>query len=152
MEITKKRKMLEVLRGLIGSGFEGNQSEICEYLKSKGYEVTQSTVSRALKKIGAQKVSSKDNVRYEIRSGNSKPSYFGSLQDLMNKIECNESQIVIKTKAGSAMFLAGFIDHYCTEDSLGTVAGDDTIFIAPRSIKTIRKNMKNIESFIKDYS
>ncbi len=151
MDIRKKRKMLEVLRGLVGSGFDGNQKDICIYLNKKGFEVTQSTVSRALKNIGASKVMGKSKVRYEIRLQEVRPSYSRSLVDLMIGMECNESQIVIKTKPGSAMFLAGFIDHYCNAEIVGTVAGDDTIFIAPRSTRSIKKHLKNIRSFIENF-
>jgi transcriptional regulator of arginine metabolism len=151
MDIKRKRKMLEVLRGLIGSGFEGNQSDICNHLNRKGFDVTQSTVSRALKKIGASKVTGDKKVRYEIRPQETKPNYHGSLLELMISMEANESQIVIKTNPGSAMFLAGFLDHYCKANIIGTVAGDDTIFVAPRSTRNIKKHQKAIRDFITDF-
>ena len=151
MELKKKRKMLDILRGLIGSGFEGNQEDICRYLNKKGFTVTQSTVSRALKKIGARKVSSENSIKYEITHSDLKPNYQGSLLDLLNKVQTNESQIVLKTKPGSAMFLAGFIDYYCVKDVIGTIAGDDTIFVAPKSTKKIKIHADNVKRFIENF-
>ena len=49
MDMQSKRKMNQVLRGLIGSGYNGTQEDIAEVLDSKGFSVTQSTVSRLLK-------------------------------------------------------------------------------------------------------
>ncbi|MEZ4742821.1 MAG: hypothetical protein R3B45_10295 [Bdellovibrionota bacterium] len=91
-------------------------------------------------------------VEYLLGNCNSPIDYHGSLVDLVKSIEANECQIIVKTSSGSAMFLAGFIDHYCITDSLGAVAGDDTIFIAPRSIKTIKKHLKNIQAFIENFN
>ncbi len=152
MDTKQKRKMLEILRGLIASGHDGNQNQICLYLNKKGFNVAQSTVSRALKKIGAIKVTSKNTVRYEIRSLPAQPRYSGFLKELMIDISANETQIVIKTSPGSASFLAGFIDHHCHRDSLGTVAGDDTILVVPRSVKTIALHLTNIKEFIEKSS
>ena len=151
MQVSEKRKMIEVLRGLIGSGFIGNQAEVCEELRKKGYNVTQSTVSRTLKKMGAVKVSDAKGVRYELKSTGNEPIFRGSIGDLVLSCQNNEATIVIKTSPGSAMFVAGFIDHYCHEDIIGSVAGDDTIFLAPVSIKKISLHKKNIIGLIQNH-
>ena len=155
MDMQKKRKMLEVLRGLIGSGFDGGQKEICEYLSQKGFEVNQSTVSRALKKIGASKVADQSGSRYELLSAPTEvafgPTLGRSLANLLYSIESNESLIVLKTKPGSAMFLAGFIDHYCKKEILGTVAGDDTVFVAPKTVSGIEQHKERVKEFIEEY-
>lgn len=147
MDILKKRKMLEILRGLIGSGFEGNQTDIVHHLKKKGFDVTQSTVSRALTKIGAVKSKKAGKTIYSIDSTQAPQFSTGSVGDLVLSTTSNESTLIIKTTPGSAMFVAGFIDHYCGSFVLGTIAGDDTIFVAPKTVKKIKSSMKQLQDF-----
>ena len=149
MNLVMKRKMIEVLRGVIGSGHEGNQEDLIAILHSKGFIITQSTISRALKKIGAIKISLESGgSRYELKSNTPIRSYGGSLSSLILSINSNETMIVIKTTPGAAMFVAGFFDHYCRDFILGTIAGDDAIFCIPSSNKKIKSCEKSIETYI----
>ena len=148
MDLQSKRKLLEVIRGIIGSGFDGTQQDICEVLESKGYEVTQSTVSRCMKQLGVVKVSNRDKTRYELKQTAEPVLFRGSMAELVTTYSCNESTIVLKTTPGSAMFVAGFVDHHCRDEVLGTVAGDDTIFIAPITTKSIKKTLKKVQEFL----
>lgn len=52
MENYTKRKLKEVVRGLIGDGFSGTQSELVKLLKQRGFNVTQSTISRMMSEMG----------------------------------------------------------------------------------------------------
>lgn len=135
MDIKRKRKLIEVLRGLVSDGFAGTQGEIVRELKKRGFNVTQATVSRIMKQIGVLKES-----KGVYRLPSKTPAVFrGSIADLVTGIVHNESILVVKTTAGSAMFVAGFIDHEGQDFILGTVAGDDTIFVAPKNTKDIEK-------------
>jgi transcriptional regulator of arginine metabolism len=144
----KTETLREALRDLLSSGFDGNQTAICEQMRAKGLTVTQSTVSRGLKAIGARKISIAGQQRYELAVSNFAEAFEGKLQSVVRRITCNESLIVIKTTPGSAMFLAGFIDHHCAADVLGSVAGDDTIFVAPVSCGSMQKHLENVARFL----
>lgn len=145
MDIASKRKLKEVIRGLIGDGFTGTQSDISKQLRSKGFKVTQSTVSRTLNEMGVTKELSGGKQIYKLGE-KPRSHYRGSLSDLVVSIATNDSLIVIKTNPGSAMFIAGFIDHECKTTVLGTVAGDDTIFVAPQNTSKLSAVVKEIES------
>jgi len=148
MDIARKRKMIEVLRGLIGSGFVGGQAAIAKQLKRKGFNVAQSTVSRALAKIGAVKTTKGGKTVYTLPTGDRIPQFTGhSLESLILGIEHNESLIVVKTTPGSAMFVAGFVDHHCKDFCIGTVAGDDTILVVPKSVKKVKTFVSKLSSF-----
>ncbi len=144
MEIVKKRKLKEVIRGLIGDGFTGTQIDLVKALKQRGFKVTQSTVSRSMNEMGVFKESKDGKAVYKLNNMGS-VAYRGSLGDLVIGMEHNQSLIVIKTRAGSAMFVAGFIDHECKATCLGSVAGDDTIFVAPRKPSQIAEVMDVIK-------
>lgn len=128
-----QRKLIDLLRGIIGSGFLGTQEELLEVLRSKGHDVNQSTVSRTLKKIGAIKVHTAQGAKYQLFQKDLAPQFSRKISGLVRSIDFNESLIVVKTPAGSAMFVAGFIDFHFEDQILGTVAGDDTIFISPKN-------------------
>lgn len=147
MDISTKRKLKEVVRGLIGDGFGGTQSELVKILRQRGFKVTQSTISRMMTQIGVIKESGEGQSVYKIRSEN-KSHYRGSLSDLVMSIRHNSANIVVKTKAGSAMFVAGFLDHECKNIILGTVAGDDTIIVIPADTRKMASTVERIAAVL----
>lgn len=148
MNMRKKDVVTQALRELLTNGFDGNQTAICEQMRAKGFNLTQSTLSRALKALGARKIASAGVTRYELSAPNFPQAFGGTLQSVVRRITSNESLIVIKTTPGSAMFLAGFIDHHCSEDVLGSVAGDDTIFVAPVSTGSMKQHLEKVTRFL----
>lgn len=150
MDMQSKRKLKEVIRGLISDGFVGTQSQLAKALKSRGFKVTQSTVSRTMNQMGVVKETVGGQQSYKLRT-ESKGFYRGSISDLVISITSNESLIVIKTIPGSAMFVAGFVDHECKSLVLGTIAGDDTIFAAPNKISKISLVVKEVGQVLKAF-
>jgi transcriptional regulator of arginine metabolism len=144
MNIQSKRKLKEVLRGLIADGFVGTQTDLAKHLKAKGFKITQSTVSRTLGEMGVIKEVVKGKQIYRTID-HPRNSYRGSLSEQVLSIRHNEIMIVIKTNPGSAMFVAGFIDHECHSTILGTVAGDDTIFVSPMKTSKLAATLKDIK-------
>jgi transcriptional regulator of arginine metabolism len=143
-----KRNLRDVIRGLIGDGFNGNQSDLAKALKSRGFRVTQSTVSRTMNQMGVIKEVIAGRKIYRL-SNEVRKTYRGSLLDLIVKVTNNENMIVIKTRPGSAMFVAGFLDHECKSEILGTVAGDDTIFAVPVKAAYIAEATKKVLNILK---
>jgi transcriptional regulator of arginine metabolism len=125
------------LRELLMDGFSGTQEELCQALEDRGVHANQSTVSRALRKLGAVKAMDATGVVYRMPKAIKKTSFSGSIGDLVRSIEHNESMIVVGTVVGSASFVAEFLDTSNIDGVLGTIAGDDTIFIVPKSINNI---------------
>ena len=141
-----------VLRQLILEKEASTQEELCEALKQKKFDVTQSTVSRDLRRIGAIKSStSAGEVIYhlpeEIAPHIRKLSH--DVSSMVVEIEANENMIVIHTSPGSASLVAGAIDSQRKAlGILGTLSGDDTVFVAPSSIRKIASIVKNIKEEI----
>jgi len=131
---------LAALRRLLETGAASTQDELREQLEAQGFEVTQSTISRSLRKLGAIKtVDESGQTIYRLAAVEPilPPAVQTSISDLVLDITNNGSIIVIKTPPGSASLIARHLDHYRPEGILGTIAGDDTIFVAPTSIQTI---------------
>jgi transcriptional regulator of arginine metabolism len=67
------------------------------------------------------------------------------LRQLVLDIEHNESMVIIRTSPGAAQLIARLLDSVGkAEGVLGTIAGDDTIFIAPLKVSDIEHTMKNM--------
>lgn len=101
------------------------QSELLEYLNQKGLEYTQGGISRVLKKM-----------RIIKKSDELGKSYYSLPDEFSNSImmvENNDHLVLIKVKPGQGMYYATQVDHWGIEQVLGTLAGDDTILVIPKS-------------------
>lgn len=142
---------LESLKKLLSYGALQTQDDLREKLESLGYKVTQSTVSRDLRKIGAVKsTGTKGQTIYRLEENSSRPSEPTSFADLILEIRSNGLLVVIQTTPGSASLVARYLDQVKPTGILGTIAGDDTIFVAIAAglnegqvIEVIRASFRN---------
>ncbi len=144
---SESRARIDALRKLLEEGAVGTQEEICDALEKKKFSVTQSTISRDLRRIGAIKVTGAGgHIVYRLPEEQmALPTVLTSgLKGHLLDIQHNGSMIVIHTPPGSASLVARHLDTVLRKGILGTLAGDDTIFIAPASVKNIEMTMKEI--------
>lgn len=138
-----------VLKNLIRQGEASTQEELCEALRQKKFDVTQSTVSRDLRRIGALKTTNAEGEIVYIMPEDHRslpPKINHDLSGLVVDLQANETMIVLHTSPGSASLVATHLDSLRAPlGILGTVSGDDAIFIAPVSIKKITQVMKKIK-------
>jgi transcriptional regulator of arginine metabolism len=129
----------QVLRQILEDGFSGTQAEIADELKKKGYEINQSSISRQLRKLGAVRVTGVEGrIEYRLVQELEAPPAV-SLSSHIRSIEDNGAMIVIRTSPGSASLVARQIDSMRSEKILGTLAGDDAVFVAPAKLNlTVR--------------
>lgn len=120
------------------------QDELLSALNERGISVTQATLSRDVKDMGAYKVSDPSGETfYKIPENRQQTHYNGSVKS----IEVSEQLCVIHCKPGFASALASVIDGSSIPGILGTIAGDDTIFVALKGHSDeneIRKSIKSI--------
>ncbi len=144
---SESKARLATLKKLLEEDTVSTQEELCEALLKKNFSVTQSTISRDLRRIGAIKTVSaagSDVYRLPEEQMLLSPSLTAGLKGLLNSVEHNGSLIVIKTPPGSASLVAHHLDATKPLGMLGTIAGDDTIFVAPASAKQIVATMNAI--------
>ncbi len=134
---------LNALRKILESGKNSTQEELRDMLEAKGHDVNQSTISRDLRKIGAIKgTDNKSRTVYRLSEMSSESNFVGqSIGDLILNITHNDSMIVIQTSPGSASLVARHLDINRPADILGTIAGDDTIFVAPSREHSIKQTI-----------
>ena len=145
------QSLIEALRTLLLERRANTQEDICAVLEKQGYDVNQSKVSRLLRKMGAIKVINEEGVTsYSLAREPAPPTMNTPIRDLILDIVSNETLVVIFTSPGSASMVARVLDyHQITSHILGSIAGDDTIFVAPKSVKDIRKLTEEIKSLLK---
>lgn len=113
------------------------QDELLTRLKEEGYKATQATISRDIKDLRLVKTLGSDGkYRYVSAAKNSTDirSNFSSLfASSVNSIDFAQNIVVIKTLSGMAQAVCAALDSNDYKAVVGTIAGDDTIFIACRS-------------------
>jgi transcriptional regulator of arginine metabolism len=108
----------------------GTQGELLAALASRGIRATQATLSRDLARLGARRVAAPGGARYELPE-EARRDGADALGGLVNAVARNASLVVVRTHPGSAPAVARAIDLAHLAGALGTIAGDDTVFVAP---------------------
>jgi transcriptional regulator of arginine metabolism len=132
-----KNDRLEALRLIISSQELGSQDELLAALKKEGFQLTQATLSRDLKQLKVAKAASMNgNYMYVLPNETmyKRVNTPNSIREMMKapgflSINFSENMGVIKTRPGYASSIAWNIDNSNIPYILGTIAGDDTIFI-----------------------
>jgi transcriptional regulator of arginine metabolism len=122
------------IRELIRSRLVGTQEELRQLLASRGYEVTQATLSRDLARLGARRVSLREGgTAYEVEEvrvpGGSE--LLVGYRELVISVAETDAMVIVHTLPGAASAVALAVDRARLPHVAGTIAGDDTIFIAP---------------------
>ncbi|MGY5452134.1 transcriptional regulator ArgR [Agarivorans sp. MS3-6] len=130
----KQEQLVKAFKSLLKEERFGSQAEIVTALQDQGYEnINQSKVSRMLSKFGAVRTrNAKMEMVYCLPAELGVPTVSSQLKILVLEMDFNDALIVIHTSPGAAQLIARLLDSLGkAEGILGTIAGDDTIFITP---------------------
>lgn len=148
MKIARQKKLIE----LIEKYEIGTQEELAELLCKNGFEVTQATVSRDIRELGLSKVPGKSGLqRYILISqthGDLSDKYIRVLKDGFISADMAQNILVVKTVPGMAMAVAAAIDAMKFSEIVGTIAGDDTIMMAVRTVSETKALMEKIRNIV----
>lgn len=155
-----KKNRLEALRLIISSQQMGSQEELLNALQNEGFNLTQATLSRDLKQLKVAKAATMSgNYVYVLpnESMYKRVSTHSSVREMMQipgfiSIHFSGNMGIIKTRPGYASAIAWNIDRSDIPEILGTIAGDDNIFIVIKegvshkevteALKAVIPNMK----------
>jgi transcriptional regulator of arginine metabolism len=114
----------------------GRQSELVNLLRKRGHAATQSSVSRDLRELGVAKLGD----RYVLSEAAPVKNDFSTLKQFVSaRLTAGTNLTVLKTTVGSAQSVAVAIDTAQWPEVIGTISGDDTIFIATAGAREQRK-------------
>lgn len=144
MKANRHAKILEIIRK-----YEvDTQEELCSRLNEAGYKVTQATVSRDIRELKLTKVSiSGGRQKYTSLTDNSselEERYIRVFRDGVVSMDLAQNILVIKTVAGMAMAVAAALDAMDCHEIVGSIAGDDTIMCAVRTVDDAAELMRRL--------
>jgi len=144
----KQEALIQAFKDLLKQEQFGSQGDIVEALKKLGFDnISQSKVSRMLSKYGAVRTrNARQEMVYCLPAELGVPTAKSPLRQLVLDIEYNEVMIIVRTSPGAAQLIARLLDSLSKSDGvLGTIAGDDTIFIAPTNVDKIEETIIKLE-------
>ena len=144
---------LEVLRSLLAEGKLSTQDELRMKLEKQKFRVTQSTISRDLRRIGAVRAVNAEGITvYRLPDAAGAEAAATAAADTVRSVQSNGPMVVIHTLPGLASMVARHIDMRRSGDYLGTIAGDDTVFVAlsekgmrPNAVAAMKELLSSLE-------
>jgi len=128
-----------------------SQEQLRQRLASRGFDVTQATLSRDIKELGLLKRSSDGAYQPSGVDSAAPASALGTLSRTLSEyllsVEAVQQLVVVKTGTGQAQILAVAIDRARLPEIAGTLAGDDTILIIardPKSAQEIARQLRDL--------
>lgn len=143
----KQEALVNAFKDLLKQEQFGSQGDIVDALKAQGFDnISQSKVSRMLSKFGAVRTrNARQEMVYCLPAELGVPTAKSPLKQLVIDIESNDMMIIVRTSPGAAQLIARLLDSLGKADGvLGTIAGDDTIFIAPTSVAEIERTKEKL--------
>ena len=148
MKTKRQAKMLELIKR---NDIE-TQEELSDYLEREGYQVTQATVSRDIRELKLTKVAMSNGrqkyVALQETDENLSQKYVRVFHDGFVSMDMAQNILVIKTVAGMASAVCAAMDAMKWNEIVGSIAGDDTIMCAIRSVDDTVKVMDKISKII----
>ena len=137
-------KLEAVIRELIINKRIKTQIELTEILLSMGYSTTQSNISRILKKLNTVKVvDDSKNTYYVIQP---KPLEISEwIKTLINTIQDNGREIVVKTYSGAGQIIGQIIDERNIDNIMACVAGDNSILVLVEDLAKINETVATLK-------
>jgi transcriptional regulator of arginine metabolism len=133
---------LSRIKELVEHNIIETQEDLAEALRKEGIDITQATVSRDIKELMLIKAPVGDG-RYRYALPKEQNTIFSHsrmsrmFQDSVVAIDSSDNIIVLKTMPGTAQAVAAAIDNTKWPEILGTVAGDDTIFMVVKPVEAV---------------
>lgn len=146
MNMNKKRQ--DAIIRIIESRDVETQHQLAQILNEEGFDVTQATVSRDIKKLKLSKVPDGNGhqkyVMFHADEKHLSSKYVNVLKEGFVSMDMAQNILVVKTVSGMAMAVAAAIDAMKYPQIVGSIAGDDTIMMAIRSVEDTKEIMNRI--------
>lgn len=150
LDDTRTRRAL--IAELIRTRHVATQQDLRELLRAKGHDVTQATLSRDLAKLRARRVSlPAGGTAYEIegfQAAGVEPTQLAAMAALVLGIREGAAIVVIHTRPGAAQAVAALLDQARLDSIIGSIAGDDTIFLVPEKRVTTAQLTKQLRRLL----
>lgn len=134
---TAKQDRQRAIRDIVTDRPVSSQEELRQLLAERGWEVTQSTLSRDMHDLRLARLATPAGVRYTTADATSLSENQASLADIVpqfySRLDAMREFVVVRTRSAGAQPIAEAIDAEDSPDILGTIAGENTVLIICRS-------------------
>ncbi len=147
-----KSKRQEAILELVKEYEIETQEELAEKLNISGFAVTQATISRDIRELKLTKIQRGAKQVYAALTENkysNSNKYIDILKHSFVSMDMAQNILVVKTASGTAMALATALDSLHWDEIVGTIAGDDTVMCAIRTVEDTKKLMKRLEDILR---
>ncbi|NQY63873.1 MAG: transcriptional regulator ArgR [Alteromonadaceae bacterium] len=154
MTTNRKRKesdLISAFKSLLKEQCYGSQGQLADALSEQGFvNMSQAKISRLLSKIGAVKTRNTSNqMIYILPDELAVPKSKQAIESVVLSVKHNSMQIIVKTGIGGAPLISRMLDSMGESlGVLGTLAGDDTIFIAPADMSKMDEICQSIRDLL----
>ena len=135
--MSQKRERQEVIRELVATRSISSQEDLRQLLAERGWDVTQSTLSRDMHDLRVARVPTPGGVRYTTAEtaavAENRATLASLVPQLFHGLDSVRELIVVKTVVAGAQAISEAIDSEESPDVLGTIAGENTVLIICRS-------------------
>ncbi len=143
MTVDRRKRHLRILE-LISTRAVRTQEELADALSADGWQVTQSSVSRDIAALHLAKV---DGVYRRARNAAGRdPDEVRIAEGVLTAEAAGEAIVVVHTPPGEANRVGVALDRLAWPEVVGTIAGDDTIFLAVRDSRAQRQVVKKLRT------
>ena len=147
-----KGKRQEAILELVKKQEIETQEELAEKLNKAGFAVTQATISRDIRELKLTKIQHGAKQVYAALTENkysASNNYIDILKHSFVSVDMAQNILVIKTAVGTAMAVATALDSLHWDEIVGSIAGDDTVMCAIRTVEDTKKLVKRLEDILK---
>ena len=147
-----KVKRQETILELVKKHEIETEEELAEKLGKAGFAVTQATISRDIRELKLTKIQHGAKQIYAALTENkfsNSNKYIDILKHRFVSVDMAQNILVVKTASGTAMALATALDSLHWDEIVGTIAGDDTVMCAIRTVEDTKKLMKRLEDILR---
>jgi transcriptional regulator of arginine metabolism len=140
----RHKVIVELVRGQEIS----SQEDLMRELKARNIEVSQSTLSRDIQELNLAKAGGVYTVVEAESPKPSEDSLRRIFQEFVAGVEIAQNIVVVKTGRGHASTVSQALDDAELPESVGSLAGEDTIFVAVRSMRAAKKLQQRMREFL----
>lgn len=150
----KKSQRHAAILDLIQKECVRTQEELLEHLKALGFDTTQATVSRDIRDLKIVKAADGNGgYRYSAALSVSDGDFASKLNTIFTeavyRVDCACNMVVLKTYAGMGSAAGAAVDAMHLDGVVGTLAGDDTMFIVARTAEAAEEITKLLSQLLK---
>lgn len=148
MKKSRRQKIMEIIE----KESVATQEELVSRLREAGFAVTQATISRDIRELKLSKVpDGTDRQKYALirqEDEDLEDKYIRVLRDGFLSMDMAQNILVVKTVSGMAMAVAAAIDALRFSEVVGSIAGDDTIMVAVRTVEETETLVEKLHRMI----